>query len=156
MPFLDEWIAGGDAIERSSRCLLFLLKVRVFCCSYDMSGWPLSRSAWNNVLAPRNPISYVMHDFTLAHTYPPLSHAPGLQVHHNQLVANDEMVPVMQSLKTHVPVKVTALKDTIGFNMAALRFLEDEVKAAGIRTFEDAEAVASGAGVATKRLKLVK
>eukprot|EP00038_Savillea_parva_P029164 m.69241 g.69241 ORF g.69241 m.69241 type:complete len:912 (+) comp8569_c0_seq2:139-2874(+) len=102
LPFLDTWIEDGKAVERCSRCLLFLLKV-----------------------------------------------------HHNQIVANDNLVPVVQSLQAHVHPKVTALKDTIGFNLAALRFLDAEVKSAGIRTFEDAEAVAGGAGVATKRLKIV-
>ena len=51
--------------------------------------------------------------------------------------------------------RVTALKDAVGFNVAALRFLDHEIRSAGIRTFEDADAVASGAGAPTKKLKLV-
>lgn len=103
VPFLNDWIAGGHAVEVCTRGLLFLLKV-----------------------------------------------------HHNQIVANEAMVEVVQALQGHVHGKVTALKDAIGFNMAALRFLEQEVKSAGIRTFEDVEAAAAGEGVPTKRLKLVK
>ena len=57
--------------------------------------------------------------------------------------------------RENVLPRVTALKDAVGFNLAALRFLDLEVRSAGIRTFEDAEAVAAGAGAPTKKLKLV-
>ena len=102
LPALDAWIKAGDAVERCSRCLLFLLKV-----------------------------------------------------HHNQIVSNESLVPIVKSLRESVLPRVTALKDAVGFNLAALRFLDYEIRSAGIRTFDDAEAVASGAGAPTKKLKLV-
>eukprot|EP00041_Stephanoeca_diplocostata_P026325 m.707758 g.707758 ORF g.707758 m.707758 type:complete len:973 (+) comp22936_c1_seq3:138-3056(+) len=79
LPYLDKWIKGGAAVERSTRCVLFLMTV-----------------------------------------------------HHNQIVSNEKMVPVLQSLRTNTLPQITQLKDTIGFNMAGLRFLQQQINEAGM------------------------
>ncbi|XP_023931815.1 WD repeat-containing protein 3-like [Lingula anatina] len=51
-----------------------------------------------------------------------------LRIHHGQITSNQVMVPVIEKLKTNTSSKVGELKDIIGFNMAGLQFLKQQME----------------------------
>lgn len=63
-----------------------------------------------------------------------------LRIHHNQIVANQVLVPVINSLREHAKSQVHDLRDTIGFNLAGLRFIQSEMEAKQETFFADATA----------------
>lgn len=79
-----------------------------------------------------------------------------LKVHHNQITSNGMLLPTLQSLREHALPQITSLKDTIGFNLAGLKFLRQELVSSGIRNFQDVEDLAAGAKAAQKKRKLIK
>ena len=79
-----------------------------------------------------------------------------LKVHHNQITSNEMLLPTLQSLREHALPQITTLKDTIGFNLAGLNFLRQELVSSGIRNFQDVEDLAAGAKAAQKKRKMIK
>ncbi|XP_078372501.1 WD repeat-containing protein 3-like [Oculina patagonica] len=61
-----------------------------------------------------------------------------LRIHHNQIVANQVLLPVIDSLRQHAKSRVHSLRDTIGFNLAGLRFIQNEMEAKQETFFADA------------------
>ncbi|XP_078001566.1 WD repeat-containing protein 3-like [Glandiceps talaboti] len=51
-----------------------------------------------------------------------------LRVHHGQITSNQELLPVINSLRTFTVSKVHELRDTIGFNRAGLQFIQREME----------------------------
>lgn len=47
-----------------------------------------------------------------------------LRIHHNQIVANKVLVKVIESLNYHTAAVIKEIKDVVGFNSAALKFLK--------------------------------
>lgn len=79
-----------------------------------------------------------------------------VKVHHNQITSQEMLLPTLQSLRENALPQISSLKDTIGFNLAALKFLQQEVTEAGVRNFDDVKEIASGAKEITKKRKLIK
>ena len=73
----------------------------------------------------------------------------------HQIVSNQVLIPILDSLRRKVLPGIAVVKDQIGFNMAGLRFLRQEVEARGVHSFEDAEEQAKGAKK-QKRMKVIK
>ncbi|RMX46073.1 hypothetical protein pdam_00002032 [Pocillopora damicornis] len=64
---------------------------------------------------------------------------PILIAHGNiTIVANKVLVPVIDSLRQHAKSRVHGLRDTIGFNLAGLRFIQNEMEAREETFFADA------------------
>ncbi|PFX34624.1 WD repeat-containing protein 3 [Stylophora pistillata] len=61
-----------------------------------------------------------------------------VMIHHSQIVANKVLVPVIDSLRQHAKSRVHGLRDTIGFNLAGLRFIQNEMEAREETFFADA------------------
>ncbi|CAH3120735.1 unnamed protein product [Pocillopora meandrina] len=61
-----------------------------------------------------------------------------LRIHHSQIVTNKVLVPVIDSLRQHAKSRVHGLRDTIGFNLAGLRFIQNEMEAREEKFFADA------------------
>ncbi|XP_067049791.1 WD repeat-containing protein 3-like [Acropora muricata] len=61
-----------------------------------------------------------------------------LRIHHGQIVSNRVLVPVIDSLRKHAKSRVHELRDTIGFNLAGLRFIQGEMEARQESFFADA------------------
>ncbi|XP_068755786.1 WD repeat-containing protein 3-like [Montipora capricornis] len=61
-----------------------------------------------------------------------------LRIHHSQIVSNRVLVPVIDSLRVHAKSRVHNLRDTIGFNLAGLRFIQGEMEAKQESFFADA------------------
>ncbi|KAK2557967.1 WD repeat-containing protein 3 [Acropora cervicornis] len=60
------------------------------------------------------------------------------RIHHGQIVSNRVLVPVIDSLRKHAKSRVHELRDTIGFNLAGLRFIQGEMEARQESFFADA------------------
>lgn len=52
-------------------------------------------------------------------------------------MATSSLLPVLDSLRQHTRLHVDALRDTCGFNLAGLRFLQRQLQVNGVRLFED-------------------
>jgi len=80
------------------------------------------------------------------------------KIHMNQIVSNQALVPIMDSLRRKVLPGISRVKDEIGFNLAGLRFLKQEIESRGVHTFEDvAERVERGGRRGKeKRRKVIK
>ncbi|CAH3183156.1 unnamed protein product [Porites evermanni] len=61
-----------------------------------------------------------------------------LRIHHNQIVVNKVLVPVIDSLREHAKARVHQLRDNIGFNLAGLHFIQNEMEAKQETFFADA------------------
>ncbi|XP_071956729.1 WD repeat-containing protein 3-like [Antedon mediterranea] len=51
-----------------------------------------------------------------------------LRIHHGQITSNQVLLPVIDRLRGHISSTVGNMRDTIGFNMAALKFLQSEIE----------------------------
>ncbi|XP_028412529.1 WD repeat-containing protein 3-like [Dendronephthya gigantea] len=51
-----------------------------------------------------------------------------LRIHHNQIIASPELLPVMDSIRSHTQTRVREMKDVVGFNLAGLRFLQQQLE----------------------------
>lgn len=60
-----------------------------------------------------------------------------LRVHHNQIVANKLLIPVIESLNKSTSDIVKEVKDVIGFNLAALKFLQLDQQQTSESFFKD-------------------
>ncbi|CAM6097849.1 unnamed protein product [Calypogeia fissa] len=63
-----------------------------------------------------------------------------LQIHHQQLSSTISARPTLTELSSHLKIGVQSLKDTIGFNMAAMGHLQGQLAARGNLAFKDAGA----------------
>lgn len=61
-----------------------------------------------------------------------------LKIHHNQITSNKVLVSTIESLKLHTRQSVLQLKDQVGFNLAGLRFLQQQLQMKDVMFFEDA------------------
>eukprot|EP00039_Didymoeca_costata_P011043 m.151691 g.151691 ORF g.151691 m.151691 type:complete len:894 (+) comp15042_c0_seq2:206-2887(+) len=77
-----------------------------------------------------------------------------LRIHMKQLVTNEVMLSVLDTLRTELPQQLAKIKDVVGVNLAGLRFLQMEAHTQGIETFEEAEQRATT--VLAKKRKLIK
>jgi len=60
-----------------------------------------------------------------------------LKTHHRQIVASKTMRPMLDDIRVHLRQTLQKQKDEMGFNMAALRFVGNQVKQAGISDYVD-------------------
>ena len=67
-----------------------------------------------------------------------------LKTHQKQIVASKELKTVLEDMRRDLRETLSVNKDTIGFNVAALRFVGERVQEAGIVTLEDAEKAEEG------------
>ncbi|XP_033112775.1 WD repeat-containing protein 3-like [Anneissia japonica] len=58
-----------------------------------------------------------------------------LRIHHGQITSNQLLLPVIDRLRGHISSTVGNMRDTIGFNMAAMKFLQSEIEAKNDVTF---------------------
>lgn len=65
-----------------------------------------------------------------------------LKTHQKQIVASRELKALLESMRADLRQMLGSMKDLIGFNMAALRFVGDRVDEAGIVRLEDVEKAA--------------
>lgn len=84
MPYLRSWVESNQMLERSCRCIFFLLRA-----------------------------------------------------HHNLIVTNKGVLPGLTEISTLTRQRLQAAKDEIGFNLAGLRYLEQQLAEDGVRTFDD-------------------
>lgn len=52
-----------------------------------------------------------------------------LRIHHGQITSNQLLLPVIERLRHSTIQKVSQLRDTVGFNMAGLQFMQRELEA---------------------------
>jgi len=74
-----------------------------------------------------------------------------LRIHMRQIVSNASLIPTFDSLRTSVYPAVSKLKDQIGFNLAGLRFLKQEIEVLGTHTFAQVQDVAENGAIKKKR-----
>ena len=63
-----------------------------------------------------------------------------LKTHQQQLVASKELKKILQDMRADLRQTLGNVKEVMGFNIAALRFVENKVREKGIATVEDVEA----------------
>lgn len=64
-----------------------------------------------------------------------------LRIHHGQITSNQLLLPMLDRLKQTTLEKAHHLRDTIGFNLAAMRFMKDKLEAQSeVQLFADATA----------------
>nr|XP_054753493.1 WD repeat-containing protein 3-like [Lytechinus pictus] len=64
-----------------------------------------------------------------------------LRIHHGQITSNHKLLPMIDRLRKTTLTKADKLRDTIGFNLAGLRFLKDKLEAENeVQLFADATA----------------
>ncbi|XP_006813674.2 WD repeat-containing protein 3 [Saccoglossus kowalevskii] len=51
-----------------------------------------------------------------------------LRVHHGQITSDQLLLPVIDSLRQHTVSKVNELRDTIGYNMAGLKYIQRDIE----------------------------
>ncbi len=60
-----------------------------------------------------------------------------LKTHHRQIVASKTMRPMLDSIRAHLRATMQRQKDEMGFNLAALRFVGEQVRYRGTRDYVD-------------------
>ena len=63
-----------------------------------------------------------------------------LKTHHRQIIASKTMRPMLDSIRSHLRIALQQQKDEMGFNMAALRFVENQVRDKSTKNYVDEEA----------------
>jgi len=61
-----------------------------------------------------------------------------LKIHHNQITTSPVLLKTLESLKEHTSLSVQLVRDQVGFNLAGLRFLQQQLELQNISFFEDA------------------
>ncbi len=74
-----------------------------------------------------------------------------LKTHHRQIVASRMMRPMLDRIRAHLRAALQAQKDLMGYNLAALRVVADQVRQLGVRTFVDADGLGDDDGAGRKR-----
>jgi len=74
-----------------------------------------------------------------------------LKTHHQQLVASKELKRILQDMRADLRQTLGNVKEVMGFNIAALRFVENKVKEKGIVTVEDVDAEEDKSSSSRKR-----
>lgn len=75
-----------------------------------------------------------------------------LRIHHAQISTTQDLLPVIDSLLKKTRRSLQAQKDVIGFNLAAMRFLQQQIEAEGsVRLFEDVETKLAAAKLGRKK-----
>jgi U3 small nucleolar RNA-associated protein 12 len=74
-----------------------------------------------------------------------------LKTHQRQIVASRELKKGLEGMRRDLRGTLGEVKDVIGFNLAALRFVEGEVRERGMATLEDVEVELAGDGGRKKR-----
>jgi U3 small nucleolar RNA-associated protein 12 len=62
-----------------------------------------------------------------------------LKTHQQQLVASKELKRILQDMRSDLRQTLGNVKEVMGFNIAALKFVENKVREKGIATVEDVE-----------------
>ncbi|KAI8073910.1 hypothetical protein BC940DRAFT_343481 [Gongronella butleri] len=65
-----------------------------------------------------------------------------VKIHHNQITANRLIRPMLESIRTHLRTQLQRQKDVIGYNRAALGYLQRDWKAKNTAEFMDDSAAA--------------
>eukprot|EP00743_Colponemidia_sp_Colp-15_P004854 GILK01005231.1.p1 GENE.GILK01005231.1~~GILK01005231.1.p1 ORF type:complete len:974 (+),score=234.40 GILK01005231.1:60-2981(+) len=60
-----------------------------------------------------------------------------LGVHQNQIVATNSLVPLIDSFQRNLRPKLQLYKDRVGFNMAAMRYVQREIEHSSIKFFPE-------------------
>ncbi|XP_046847985.1 WD repeat-containing protein 3-like [Xenia sp. Carnegie-2017] len=51
-----------------------------------------------------------------------------LRIHHNKIISTPELLPVIDSIRSHCRSRVREMKDTVGFNLAGLQFIQRQLE----------------------------
>ncbi|XP_046860698.1 WD repeat-containing protein 3-like [Xenia sp. Carnegie-2017] len=51
-----------------------------------------------------------------------------LRIHHNKIISIPELLPVIDSIRSHCRSRVREMKDTVGFNLAGLQFIQRQLE----------------------------
>ncbi|XP_046849699.1 WD repeat-containing protein 3-like [Xenia sp. Carnegie-2017] len=51
-----------------------------------------------------------------------------LRIHHNKIISTPELLPVIDSIRSHCRSRVREMKDTVGFNFAGLQFIQRQLE----------------------------
>ena len=78
-----------------------------------------------------------------------------LTMHQNQIINTDSVLPTLDALRQNVLPQIQQVKDRIGFNLAGLRYLQQDIDALGVHTFDDIAPRAETGGI-EKRRKVVR
>lgn len=62
-----------------------------------------------------------------------------LKIHHNEITSSPVLLSTVDSLKQHTQQSVKLLKDQVGFNLAGLRFLRQQLELRNVSFFDDAK-----------------
>ncbi|XP_048577816.1 WD repeat-containing protein 3 [Nematostella vectensis] len=62
-----------------------------------------------------------------------------MRIHHNQIVSTEKLSSVVDSLRTSTKAQIQGLHDMIGFNLAGLEFMRQEMEARRVSFFTGAE-----------------
>ncbi|RCH87615.1 hypothetical protein CU097_004334 [Rhizopus azygosporus] len=80
-----------------------------------------------------------------------------VKAHHNQIVANRMMRPMLDSIRFHLRTQLQRQKDIMGYNRAALTYLQQDWKSRNTAEFIDETTAANGKlGDEDKKRKFVK
>merc|ERR1712013_100326 len=61
-----------------------------------------------------------------------------LKIHHNQITTSPVLLKTMESLREHTSRSVQLVRDQVGFNLAGLRFLQQQLELRNVSFFEEA------------------
>ncbi|CAB3977314.1 WD repeat-containing 3 [Paramuricea clavata] len=51
-----------------------------------------------------------------------------LRIHHNKIISTPELLPIIDSIRSHTRSRVREMKDVVGFNLAGLQFLQRQLE----------------------------
>ncbi|KAF2421009.1 WD40 repeat-like protein [Tothia fuscella] len=74
-----------------------------------------------------------------------------IKTHQRSIVASGELKAVLEGMRKDLRQTLGEVKDLVGFNLAALGFLEGEIRERGISRLEDVEALEEVSGKANKK-----
>jgi len=61
-----------------------------------------------------------------------------LKIHHNQITSSPVLLKTIESLKAHTQQSVQLVRDQVGFNLAGLKFLQQQLELKNVSFFEEA------------------
>uniref|UniRef100_A0A915DCY7 Small-subunit processome Utp12 domain-containing protein n=1 Tax=Ditylenchus dipsaci TaxID=166011 RepID=A0A915DCY7_9BILA len=65
-----------------------------------------------------------------------------MRIHHNQIINSVELLPVIDTLRSVLPKEIAQFLDLVGFNLAALRFLQMQIEERdNVKLFRDVSLV---------------
>lgn len=78
-----------------------------------------------------------------------------IKTHQRQIVVSRELKIVLEGMRRDLRATLGEVKDVLGYNLAAIRFVEGQVQERGIATIEDVEAVVNDRDAGKKKRAFV-